>query len=129
MQTEPFEWTHGRHATTRVYAADGKTPVAVPFDGDCEICRSEIRSKMHEVGSLARDTALRMNKEGRAFCSTAEVRRALRWFRRAFPWQLSFWAEGRTRHYTLSRKTYTTLVKTFIIAFESAAATRAGTSR
>lgn len=127
MRTEPFEWPHGRHATERVYAADGKTPVAVPFDGACEKCRAEIRSKVDEVVPLVRDVARAMARERRKFCTTAEMRRACDWFVAAFPWQLSFWAEGATRHYALGRKTYKTLTKSFIIAFETLAVARAGT--
>ena len=128
MQTESFEWPHGRHSKERRYAKDGKTVLVSPVDPDCPTCMEALRSKMLEVKPLIRDVALAMSRERRKFLSFAEVRRTLAWLTQSFPWSLTFVAEGRTRHYTMDRHAYSRLLKTLLLEFEDAASLRAGTT-
>ena len=129
MQTEPFTWPHGRHATTRVDAKDGKTVLVTPLDPDCSRCMEGLRDKMQEARPLVRDVALAMSRERRKFLSFSEVRLLLGWLTQSFPWSLTFVAEGRTRHYAWDRGGYRRLLKGLLMQVEDSAASRVGTAR
>jgi hypothetical protein len=126
MKTGPFVWPHGLHSKERRYAEDGKTLFVTPFDADCARCIEALTATAQEAAPLVRDIAIAMRREGRAFCTTAEVRRILGWVRRHFPWHIRFWAEGAERRYSLSRSEYRHLLKAALVALEDAAVQRAG---
>lgn len=119
--TTPFEFQHP-HTSERTYSNGRRVLHVELFKHDCAACVSALTEKAEEGRWLVRDLARQIQRDARAFFTTAEARRVLRWTAESFPWYGQVTVEGRAHPYTLDRRAYHRLLKSMVLHIESLAA-------